>query len=124
MSKLSQIFVLLSIAIIMAFSVSMGSKVGVPNHLPDSSSKKHSPSTLSDANVHNALYLQELKENINFGNHSPSASSKNQLKDFLKDSYAFELKVQSSLSQYILYSKVINQSLAISDIIFPFQYFW
>jgi hypothetical protein len=56
-------------------------------------------------------------------NNSPAPHPNNTL-GFLNARQSLELRIQSSATQYLLLAKTICLSLAGSDIIFPFHYFW
>lgn len=84
-------------------------------------------SEVSEAPLQDIFCLQRHIEHVvNPVNSFPAPTSN--LKDhpgvFSGISFSIESRIQSIASQYLSHSKEIDRSLTISDIIFPFDYFW
>lgn len=89
---------------------------------------ERSQSSFSEIALQDIFCLQrQIEHVVNPGNNFPAPVSNN-LKHypdaFSGHSFSIESRIQGIASQYLSHSKEIHRSLTISDIIFPFNYFW
>lgn len=79
----------------------------------------------SESKLHKAFCLQPPSGNlVSPVTNLPVPVSKNHLNALWPAPLFVELGIQQWASQYLLRSKEIDRSLPISDIIYPFHYFW
>lgn len=73
----------------------------------------------------NVYGLHNTFENVvSQSNSFPSPHGKNHPASFWARSFSIESGLQSFALQYLSYTRTIQLSLSIGDIIFPFHYFW
>ncbi|WP_266203385.1 hypothetical protein [Pontibacter kalidii] len=118
-------YILLLISAVLAFASSSEGNGGSAFYtLPQAVEGEYSPESLSGNELHKYVGLQRAEEQVNVLNNLPAPPSNNHISGFAANPYAFELRVQAIASRYILYSKCMQRSLTIGDIIFPSHYFW
>lgn len=123
MSNLSKDFTIFLAIISTVVGISKDYNKGLLNLTHKTESCEHAV-LFSSENANSIFYLHRQNENvINFENNSLFPSLRNISTDYFANSYFFELRLNNINNQYYSFSKIINKSLSIQVIIFPFHSF-
>ncbi|MHC2992269.1 hypothetical protein OB13_11960 [Pontibacter sp. HJ8] len=126
MGNLSRSCLLLLLAFLLSFAGGLGDGfcVGIPQTASVGIGEDDPRSSLSQSGQNKFKFLDRSGDSfVSPVNQLPAPNSNNIL-GFVNSWHSTECRIQGIATQYLLQSKAICLSLASSDIIFPFHYFW
>lgn len=124
MRKIAKIVYLLTIAILCTFVLGLHSSNGFAHYATNSSSHSENKHFSSEVTTNLFCHTTPSESSISAFGYTTSSFFKNDVKDFVLYVKAKEQLFLNSFTQYHFYSKNLLLRFQLTDIIFPFHYFW